>query len=304
MPIYPDQFFIIDAGAPPPRGTALSVVKLDINDIDGNSLIQTGTGDLVGGLVVTSVWVNDRIRVTMGGTTQWVTGVTFYRSGGSAVFTPTDGTILQDAVFRRSDFVTTSTQVPVGAFGPPCFAAGTRIETEDGPRRVEELRPGDRIFTRDDGLQELQWTGHRIVPGSGDWAPIRFAKGAIGNDAVLLVSPQHRILVTGWRAELFFGEDEVLVAAKHLVNGDTICRAACASVAYYHLLFDRHQIVFSEGAATESLHPGDTMLRENPKLAHEIVEMFPELSTDAGRAAWKTARPTTTGREAMVLMAA
>lgn len=304
MPIYPDQFFVIDPGSPPPNGTALTVVKLDINDADGNNWIQTGTGDLVGGLVVTSVWVDDRIRVTMNGTTQWVTGVTFYRSGGPAVFTPTDGTILSNATFRRSTFVTTSTQVPVGSFGPPCFVAGTMIETDTGPRKVEDLRPGDLIRTRDAGLQELQWAGHRVIPGSGDWAPIRFAKGAIGNDAALLVSPQHRILVTGWQAELFFGAEEILVAAKHLVNGDTICRAPCETVTYCHLLFDQHQIIFSEGAATESLHPGDTMLQENPELAAEIIELFPELDTEAGRNRWKTARMAATGREAQVLRAA
>jgi hypothetical protein len=233
-----------------------------------------------------------------------ITGVTFYTSGGPAVFTPTDGTILKDGVFRSSTFVTQSTQLAVGSLGPPCFVSGTMIATPAGLRAVETLRAGDSILTQDDGPQPLRWAGSRHCTGTADNAPVSFAPAAIGNTTRLMVSPQHRILLSGWKAQLYFGAEEVLVPAKHLVNGTTIRRAPCSKVTYFHLLFDRHQILYSAGAATESLHPGDTMLRDNPRIAAQITAIFPELATEAGRSGWRTARPVARLREAKLLIAA
>lgn len=304
MAIYTDQFFVIDPGAPPPSGTALTMVKLALNDVDNNFLMQTPSGDSVGGLDVTAVWVNDTITVVMNGATVTIRGVTFYRAGGPAVFTPTDGSVLDNATFVRSTFVTRSTQVSVGALGPPCFLAGTMIETDRGPRRIEDLRQGDLIKTLDNGLQPVRWIGRRIVSGLSDWAPIRFMAGTLGNKRALMVSPQHRMLVRGWMAELHFGQDEVLVSAKHLVNGDTICRVPKATATYLHLLFDQHEIIFAEGAPVESLFPGDEMLKSNPALQAEIVELFPELETEDGRNQWMAARPMVRGREAKALRVA
>jgi len=294
----------MDPGNPPPSGTALQVQKFNFIDGNDDNLIRPNVGDTFNGLQITSVWQGDQITVRMNGARVTITGVTFYTSGGPAVFTPTDGTVLSDAVFRSSTFVTNSTQTPVGNFGPPCFVRGTLIETVYGPRAVETLTAGDMVLTRDQGPQPLRWVGFRVCVGERDNAPIRFAPGAIGNTRALLVSPQHRILLTGWKAQLYFGADEVLVPAKHLTNGDTICRAPCRMVTYHHLLLDHHQIICSEGAETESLYPGDTMLRDNPQMRAEISAIFPELASQSGRNTWHTARPTATMREAKVLMAA
>ena len=58
----------------------------------------------------------------------------------------------------------------------------------------------------------------------------------------------------GARQRRLHGADEVLVAAKHLLQVDGIDVVQDAdSVTYVHFLFDRHQIVESEGAETESL---------------------------------------------------
>ncbi len=90
--------------------------------------------------------------------------------------------------------------------------------------------------------------------------PIRIKANALGKGLPkrdLLVSPQHRILVSDWRAELMFGVSEVLVAAKHLVNDRDIRVATdLDEFEYYHILFESHQTVFSEGLPSESFHPG------------------------------------------------
>ncbi|MDZ4095206.1 MAG: Hint domain-containing protein [Paracoccaceae bacterium] len=300
---YTDQFFVMDPGAPPAKGTALSVVKIDYIDQDNNGFISPAGNDSAGGLDITSVWVDDTITVVMNGVTQKITGVTFYRVGGPAIFTPTDGTVLTNAVFQSSTWVNTSTQIPVGSFGPACFAAGTLIETAQGARPIETLLPGDLIPTRDNGLQPVIWIGRQSVAGRGDLAPIRFAPGAMGNHRALRVSPQHRMLLVGWRAELYLGQDEVLVAAKHLVNADTIHRAPCDRVEYCHLLFARHEIILAEGVPSESFHPGDHILSRNSAMRTEILGLFPELANESGTA-WPTARYIARAHEATIYRAA
>lgn len=172
----------------------------------------------------------------------------------------------------------------------PCFAAGTVIETASGPRQIETLRPGDLIMTADHGPQPLRWIGQRSVLGIGALAPIQISAGSLGNRRDLLVSPQHRMLVQDWRAEMYFARPQVLVAAKHLVNGQTIRRAPRDRITYVHLAFDRHEVIFAEGCPCESLHLAQESLATlgDDTLA-ELAQIFPELFEDIPQG--KTARP-------------
>ncbi len=105
-----------------------------------------------------------------------------------------------------------------------CFTRDTLIETEHGHCRIQDLVVGDRVRTLDHGLQPVRWIGSQSVPGTAAFAPIRIKKGALGNTRDLLVSPQHRMLISGWRAEMLFGQEQVLAPAKALVNDITIMR--------------------------------------------------------------------------------
>jgi hypothetical protein len=119
------------------------------------------------------------------------------------------------------------------------------------------------------------------VPAQGRLAPVRIAAGALGNARDLLVSPQHRMLLTGWKARLHLGEAEVLAAAAMLVNDSTIRRETGGTVEYFHMLFDSHEIVWAEGAPSESFHPGEQSWSALDRAARdEILALFPEL--DAG----------------------
>ncbi|MDT8326860.1 MAG: Hint domain-containing protein [Roseovarius sp.] len=159
-----------------------------------------------------------------------------------------------------------------------CFAAGTLIETATGPQAVETLRCGDMVNTLDDGPQPIRWIGGTTVSGVGANAPVLIRRGAIGNLRDLFVSQNHRILVTGAAAELLFGESQVLVAAKHLVNDHTIRIVPCDTVSYWHFLCDSHQIVFAEATPVESLYPGQQSLKAvTPVERDEIIALFPDL---------------------------
>lgn len=184
----------------------------------------------------------------------------------------------------------------------PCFVAGTMILTPQGEVPVESLAPGDLVITADDGPQPLRWVGGRTVPAEGPMAPIRIRAGTFGDHRDITVSPQHRLLVRDSLAELLFGEPEVLVAAKELVNDRSVQRKTGGSVSYVHLLFDKHQVVWSEGLLTESFLPGGQMSNALDRaVLDEICEIFPELDPATGRGYSPSARRTLKSYEAQVL---
>jgi hypothetical protein len=306
---YTEQALSLDPFSPPAAGAAVGVVSVTIEDRNDNDVIGPATGtldgrDQVNGSPVIAVYNGDTVtlRLADGSERTW-TGATIYTQAGGTWFTPIDGTTLLPGTFVRATFVTDSSQVPVATLFPPCFVAGTLIDTPDGPVAADRLRPGDRVLTLDRGAQRLVWVGRRAVPGTGRFAPVRFAPGTLGNAATLEVSPQHRMLVRGWRAELLFGEPEVLVAAVHLVDGDRITRAPRDTVTYVHLMFDRHEIVMAAGVPSESFNPGAALLARDRALRDELAALFPGLPDprQTGAPLHRPARPMPGGSEARAL---
>ena len=193
----------------------------------------------------------------------------------------------------------------------PCFTPGTLIATHRGEVKVEDLKPGDRVFTRDNGIQELRWVGVRNVSpaemaAAPEFQPVLIRKGAIGNglpDRDLLVSPNHRILITGPNAALFFEENEVLIAAKHMTMVEGIDQVDTDSVTYIHLMFGRHEVILSNGTWTESFLPADYTLRSvGSEQRKEIYALFPELRELENVEGWDAARRSLKRHEAELLL--
>ena len=183
-----------------------------------------------------------------------------------------------------------------------CFAAGTRIATTTGLRAIETLQPRDQVITRDNGLQPVRWVSQSTVPATGNLAPVRIPAGWFGAERDLLVSPQHRMLFCGAAATLLFDENEILIPAVHLVNGSTVRQETGGTVTYVHLLFDQHEIIYAEGAPSESFHPGaqavsalDTPVRE------ELFRIMPDLRWSTGTYG-ATARQVAARHEAALLL--
>lgn len=178
------------------------------------------------------------------------------------------------------------------AGGMICFTPGTMIETPIGPRPVEDLQPGDLVQTRDSGAQEIRWAGHRRMTGARLFAmprlrPVRILEGALGTDRPnpeLLVSPDHQLLVTGKAAQALFNEPEVLVKARHLVNGaDVIVEPTRRAVTYHHLLLPRHEILIANGVACDSFHPETADLTGLPEDELQgLLAAFPAEQTSYG----------------------
>ncbi|MCP5038809.1 MAG: Hint domain-containing protein [Rhodobacteraceae bacterium] len=134
------------------------------------------------------------------------------------------------------------------------FTRSTAITMADGRQvPVEHLQPGDRVLTRDSGPQKLRWIGEQTLRASGAFAPIVIAPGALNNTGELVVSQNHRLFIYQRADKMGAGQSEVLVKARDLVNDTSVVRAEGGFVDYFQLLFDKHEIIYAEGIASESL---------------------------------------------------
>jgi hypothetical protein len=193
---------------------------------------------------------------------------------------------------------------------PICFTPGTLIATPNGQKTVESLKEGDKIITRDNGIQEIRWGGSRTLNGpelrkTPHLRPILIKAGSLGENQPerdMMVSPQHRMLVSNEQTSLYFDEHEVLVAAKHLVNHGGVQWVDTLRTTYIHFLFDKHEIVLANGAWTESFQPGDYSLDGlGNSQRSEIYDLFPELQKTESRDSYQAARRSLKRHEARLL---
>lgn len=165
-----------------------------------------------------------------------------------------------------------------------CYCAGTEIDTPDGPRRIETLRAGDTVLTKDAGSQSLIWVGSTRVNVQGAQGPIRIAADALGPGIpkrALYVSAQHRVMVRSKIAFRMFGTAEILLPAKRLLVMDGVTRPdATSSVRYWHLLCETHHLVRANGAWAETLLPAKMAMRAlNATVRQATCPVLPTLPT-------------------------
>jgi hypothetical protein len=175
-----------------------------------------------------------------------------------------DATVKWDAPDINTPVVTRGSGLgDSGSTPAPCFVAGTMIACEDGGRRVEALRVGHRVQTQQHGLQTIRWIGHRYfsndeIVADEKLRPVRIAVDALGPripEQDLLVSRQHRIVMESTAVAELADTDRVLIAAHHLAQLQRIsCVCPAKGVTYYHILFDRHEVIFANGVAAESFY--------------------------------------------------
>jgi len=87
------------------------------------------------------------------------------------------------------------------------------------------------------------------------------------------------MLVSSKIVERVCGTSEVLISAIRLIDMPGIyVDENVQEVVYFHMLFDRHEVVFSEGAPSESLFTGPCALNSISQAAREeVFTLFPEL---------------------------
>ncbi len=161
------------------------------------------------------------------------------------------------------------------------FTRGTHITLASGAQKpIEDLQVGDKVLTRDDGVQAVRWIGQSTVRAIGDFAPIVITAGTLNNTGDLMVSPDHRLFVYQRSDQIGAGQPELLVKARHLVNGDTVYVQNGGFVEYYQILFDAHHIIYAEGIAAESMLINP---RTRPALPQELLDKLGTILPGHGR---------------------
>ena len=150
---------------------------------------------------------------------------------------------------------------------------GTRILTVAGEVAVEDLCIGDRVMTHDHQRVPSVWLGHRSVncrhhPKPLTVWPVRVAAGAFGPlcpGRDLFLSPEHAVFI-----------DDVLIPAKHLINGCTIAQVPTDAATYFHVELPAHDVLLAEALPAESYL--DTGARANFANGGRPVRLHPNFS--------------------------
>ncbi|CUH62682.1 Hemolysin IA [Thalassovita gelatinovora] len=280
----------------------------------GNDVFNISSGDsAMGGKGDDSFTVDDSLRDgdhfhIDGGVEYETNGDTLYVNGPATInYDPSDhetGTVewMDGSVLHFAEIE--------NVIHVPCFTKNSLIKTLRGEVPACEIRAGDLVLTRDDGFQPVNWAGSRQLGrtellSNPTLRPVLIRKGALGDhipDRDLIVSPQHRMLISDAKTELWFGNEEVFVPAIHLTCLDGVEQLGTDAVTYVHFMFEQHQVVQGDGAWSESFQPGDlSLLSMDHAQRNEIVALFPALNDFSADKIYPAARPTLSAKETTVL---
>lgn len=133
------------------------------------------------------------------------------------------------------------------------FTRGTHITLANAKlAKIEDLKVGDSVLTRKNGVQEIRWIGQKTARTTGEFAPVLIAKGALNNENDLILGPNHCLFIYRQHDQINSERAELKVKAHLLVDGKTVKQADAGFVDYFQLRFDRPEIIFAEGIAVES----------------------------------------------------
>lgn len=287
------EVFITDAGS-----------DTDFSDNDGNQRLN-GDQTIDGTLFSSGTRVEAEYGITLtDGTTTWqavafnvnnsspaygtVEGIAFI--GGPGQFPPAGVPLTVVSTQEGPSFASNAYVSPI------CYCRGTLIETKFGYRPIEMLKPGDEIWTRDNGYLPVIWTGEQAVITAGRFRMVEIPEGTLSNFAPLKVSQQHRMLVTHPLAEILCAENEVFVPAISLVDAGIATMCKENSATYHHLLLETHNAINANGASSESLLLAPSASRQNPD------DLFFHGLVDQISSAVETARLTLKRKEATFLI--
>jgi hypothetical protein len=242
---------------------SVSVDNTNVTDTftnTGTTSLNTGEVEFLSGFVSGSTTTNQHISNLAWGDRLVFDGANFT---GDTVSLDTKSHVLTVSEGATNVLTMNNVSLQAGAansfqvFGDTieavCYAAGTRILTATGERRVESLLQGDIALTLAAGeliAQPVKWIGRRRIdltahPRPETVAPVRIRRGAFADNMPhtdLLVSPDHAIFVDGR-----------LIAARQLINGATIHQEKnWTTVEYFHVELDSHAILLVEGLPAES----------------------------------------------------
>ena len=167
------------------------------------------------------------------------------------------------------------------------FARGTVLQGTQGEVAIEDLQPGDTLWTNSGEPAEVLWIGAATFQpkrmGSERAPLIRVMADAFGQgrpDRFVTLGPGARILHTPPEYRGQTGDMRLLTPARTFVDQDSVIEISPPThVTLFHIVLDRHAIIRAGGLECESFHPGNSALRSVPHAMRDLfLSMFPQVS--------------------------
>ncbi|MBT0956370.1 Hint domain-containing protein [Alphaproteobacteria bacterium KMM 3653] len=135
---------------------------------------------------------------------------------------------------------------PSQIFSQVGIAAGSVVLTAKGETLVEDIRPGDRVISRDRGMVhvtevreiELSRPAIRVKAGA-------LGEGIPGTDMVL--GCDQPVLVRDWRAKAMFRKDRCVVPASALSDGEFVVTEENGTNKVYQIFCAEPHILYVNG---------------------------------------------------------
>ena len=218
---------------------------------------------------------------------------------------------IRDLMLGRSDQTVASDMIfaalsdQIEPIGPtPTLLPATPLATPWGYKAANTLKRGDTVLTRDEGVVPVLQRVARTVPARGSFRPIRMRAPYFGLQQDIIVAPDQRLSIDGPEVEYLFGQEAVLVPARHLVNGFAALHEPCGPmITYSQLLLPRHETLLAAGTSVESLYIGRirrnrehfessllhsydrSVMPEHPRPAHHVLRWYDAIHLARRRAA-------------------
>ncbi|MEO9457529.1 MAG: Hint domain-containing protein [Lentilitoribacter sp.] len=163
----------------------------------------------------------------------------------------------------------------IEAVGPmPTLTLNMPVATPSGHKKIQHLKRGDTVQTAVKGVVPILQRITRTVPALGSFAPIRLRAPYFGLLQDIVVAPDQRLVIRGSDVEYLFGQEAVLVPARHLVNGfAALYEPTGPTITYTHLLLPEHETLSVAGSAFESLNIG-RIRRKQDQLNASLLSHF------------------------------
>ncbi len=158
---------------------------------------------------------------------------------------------------------------PVGPM--PSLMPDTPIATPTGYRAISDLRRGDTVLTPNGETVPVLHVLSRQVPARGSFRPVRMRAPYFGLQQDITIAPSQRLVLSGSEVEYLFGQESVLVPARHLIGSRGAVPAQAGTVVtYWQLLLPRHEALIAAGTVTESLFIG-RLRRKKTELGASVL---------------------------------
>lgn len=168
------------------------------------------------------------------------------------------------------------------------IGGAAQVRTPVGPRRIENLREGDLVVTRDAGLQPVrmvwqQTIGADYIATSLDNAPVSIAPRTFGPmmpQTRVVLAPGQKTMLPGHLLNCDVRGPGGLIEARALAGTSDLVWFDYDAIdqPFFNVVFDSHQVICVSGLPVESYRPTVEGMRHlDAQLRLDISRRFPLL---------------------------